>query len=154
MRKIQNSSSHHRYRPVLLPHEELAMPIEYKISPDGLFVQAVAKGAVTNEDLLSYIKEIMTSTRLMPRYKELWDGTLMTKILVDKQGIDKINEFERSHRQKVAGSKCAIVVADVKAFEIAEYFEEIARANFIDVIVFNSAVTAKTWLGIGEDVMI
>jgi len=130
------------------------MPIEYKISPDGLFVHAVAKEIVTNEDLLSYIREMVTTTRLAPRYKELWDGTLMTQIKVDKQGIDKVHEFERSHHHKVAGSKCAIVVADVKAFEIAEYFEELAKVNFIDVIVFNSTATAKTWLGIGEDVMI
>lgn len=130
------------------------MPIDYKISPDGLFVHAVAKGTVTNNDLLAYVREMLTNTRLKPRYKELWDGTLMTEVKVDKQGIDRVAELEKSHHHKVAGTKCAIVVADVRAFEIAEYFEELARANFIDVIVFNSAATARTWLGISKDVLI
>ena len=130
------------------------MPIDYKISSDGLFVHAVAKGTVTNEDVVSYATMLMTSTGLKPKFKELFDGTLITQIGVNREGIEKIAELEKMHRQKVAGSKCAIVVADSEAFELAEYFEELAKANFMDVIVFNSVATARTWLGISEDVTI
>ena len=130
------------------------MPIDYKISADGLFVHAVAKGTVTNEDVVSYATILMMSTRLKPRFKELFDGTLITQIRVNREGIEKIAELEKMHRQKVAGSKCAIVVADSEAFELAEYFEELAKANFMNVIVFNSVATARTWLGIKEDVTI
>jgi hypothetical protein len=134
--------------------EEKAMPIEHKISSDGLFVHTVVEGTITNKDLISHVMEILTNTRLVPRYKELFDGTLVAQIKVDKQGIDQVAELIKLHHQKTAGSKCAIVVVDAKAFELAEYFEELARPIFFDVIVFNSVATARTWLGIGENVMI
>ena len=130
------------------------MPIDFKISADGLFVHTVVKGTVTNEELLAHVTKMLSSTRLKPRFKELFDGTMVTKIEVDEEGIERISEVNRIHRHKVAGSKCAIVLSDARAFELAEYYEELSRANFIDVIVFNSAATARTWLGINEDVTI
>jgi hypothetical protein len=121
------------------------MPVDFKISADGLFIHTVARGTVTNDELLA-------NPRLKRGFKELFDGTMVTKVEADEEGIEKICEFYRSHRQKVSGSKSAIVLSDARAFELAEYFEELSRAYFMDVIVFNSLATARTWLGINEEV--
>ena len=130
------------------------MPIRYKISPDGLFVHTLVEGAVSNADLYEYSNLLMNDPDLKPRYRELFDATRVTKIGVDKKGIEQLSELDQQYHHKVSGSKCAIIVSDSKAFSLAEYFEELAREHFIDVIVFNSVTTARTWLGVGEDAVI
>jgi hypothetical protein len=128
------------------------MPIERKVSKDGLFVHTSAFGTVTSDELISHAQQMNKDNRIRPGFSELFDASRVTKIGITKEDIDQIVDMDGQNLEKNAGSKCAVVVAESEAFELGKYFEEISRQNYVKVIVFNSVATAKTWLGVHDTV--
>lgn len=126
------------------------MPIERKISKDGLFVHTSAFGTVTSEDLISHEIDMISDTRIKPGFGELFDASRVTEIKITKQDLEQVADMDGQNMEKFAGSKCAVVVAESEAFKLGKYFEEISRQNYVKVIVFNSVTTARIWLGVED----
>lgn len=130
------------------------MPIERKVSKDGMFVHTSAFGTVTSEDLISHEMQMISDTRIQPGFSELFDASRVTEIKITKKDLELVASLDGQNIDKFAGSKCAVVVAESEAFELGKYFEKISRQNYVKVIVFNSVTTAKTWLGINDTIEI
>jgi hypothetical protein len=128
------------------------MPIERKISKDGLFVHTSVYGTVTSEDLISHEMAMISEPRIRPGFCELFDASRATEIKVTKEDIERVADMDGKNIDRFGGSKCAIVVAESEAFELGKYFEKISRQNYVKVIVFNSVTTAKTWLGVNDTI--
>ena len=128
------------------------MPIDRKVSSDGMFVHTTAYGTVTSRDLISNARAMLSDSRIQAGFRELFDATGVTKIGITKKDLDLVADMDSEHMEKTAGSKCAIVVADSEAFELGKYFEQISRSNYVNIIVFNNVATARTWLGVSNTI--
>ena len=73
------------------------MPIERKVSKDGLFVHTSVFGTVTSEDLISHEEQMITDTRIRPGFSELFDASRVTQIKITKEDLDLVAAMDGQH---------------------------------------------------------
>ena len=117
------------------------MPVEYSVNFGGAYVEAVAKGILTTNEVCEYEATLESDSRIRPGFIELFDVTLISESRIDKKGLKRIAKTVLKNRKRSQGSKLAIVVSKKDSFERARYYERIAY-NSQNVIVFNGREVA------------
>jgi hypothetical protein len=126
------------------------MPIEYTVGSDGMFVHAVASGAVTLDDVHRYMHDVAHDEHVRPGFSELFDGCEITESDVVPESFVYICELVLADPKRKRGNKVAIVVRKSSSFHNAQQYERLVRSEAQNVIVFNDVRTAKIWLGAVE----
>ena len=127
------------------------MPIDYEVLKNGQFVYAVASGELTSEDLVGYDKALAVNHGIKDGFKELFDASRITRNDITKETVNQLVESNlQKSKDRVSGSKCAIVVSGDLSFHLAKYFESQAADLDLTTIVFNDLSTARIWLGISK----
>jgi hypothetical protein len=74
------------------------------------------------------------SIAVSPDGSEVYTHQNPTRLLID--------------RYEVQDARIAVIVSRDTTYDLARHFETLARANRMNVIVFNDLETARTWLGV------
>jgi hypothetical protein len=122
------------------------MSITYEVSADGKFVHTKMTGEVTEQDLVSYMKDFVSDERVKPGFSELIDGTKGNGVGLTEKTAEKIVEMNRSIPEKLRGSKCAMVIKKNSEFSLARHFEKLNKGLQTFIAFYNIEVAEK-WLG-------
>jgi hypothetical protein len=127
------------------------MPIEYKVSPDGNFIHAIASGQVTSQEFVDYEIAHAIDKRIKSPVSELLEIRINAFRNVSRDDIAAV--FERRKEMVIPHTRhrCAIVVSigDSHAWNLAKFYEGMAALHSPEaVIVFGDLELAKVWLGI------
>ena len=130
------------------------MPIQYSVSDDGHFIDAVASGLVTAEEFIEYEIGHTIDERIRTPLSELLviEPGAFRQITIED--ILRVIEQRRDLPQFPVTHRCAIVVAvsDLHAWDLAKFYEGMFRLHYPQVvIVFADPATARIWLGMEED---
>jgi len=120
------------------------MPVTYEVKNDGTFVYTKAHGEVSEQDLLEYQAAVLADPRIEPGYYELFDATSARAVGVSEATLEKMQQMDKLHAEKLEGGKCAVIVRS--GFELAKRFESF-RDRPHNVMVFFNLDVARAWLG-------
>ena len=123
------------------------MAIEYTVSKDGVFVEAIVTNLLTTEEVIEYITTIEHDKRIKLGFVELFDVSNMNVSQIDEDGLDQIVEKIQESEKRSRGTKLAIVVSRGSSFDRAKYIEKKVGESQ-NVIVFSRRSTAEIWLGV------
>ena len=126
------------------------MPIEYSVSGDGHFINAVASGHVTAQEFIEYELNHAVDKRIRAPLSELLVIEPGAFRQITTGDISRIIEQRRESADPPITHRCAIVVAasDYHAWDLAKFYEGMFRLHYPEVvIVFADPVTARIWLG-------
>ena len=123
------------------------MEIEYTVSKDGVFVEAIVTNLLTTEEVIEYITTIEHDKRIKLGFVELFDVSNMNVSQIDEDGLDQIVEKIQESEKRSRGTKLAIVVSRGSSFDRAKYIEKKVGESQ-NVIVFSRRSTAEIWLGV------
>jgi hypothetical protein len=123
------------------------MPITYTVEKNNSYVNAVATGILTTDEVCSYQNAVEADKSVVKGFFELFDVSRITESKIDNIGLDQIAQLVRRSNKRMKGSKLAIVLSKGTSFDRAKYYEKIAY-DIHNVIVFNSREVAEAWLGV------
>jgi len=121
--------------------------VTYTVSLDGAYVDAVATGILTTEDVCDYEDAIETDDGVVKGFVELFDVRWIAESRIDQAGLARIAEKVQAGKKRALGSKLAIIVGQGDSFERAQYYRLMAY-DAQNVVVFNFKHTAEIWLGV------
>jgi len=126
------------------------MALTYSIKLDGSLILAVARGTVTYQDVLDYVTSLTSDECIKPGMKELIDLRAADKTEVTSSGLLGVAMFTALHKEKLRGTKCAMVAGKDLAFGLAKTYQAYSESEGIEVDrrVFTDFDEACEWLGI------
>jgi hypothetical protein len=126
------------------------MPIEYEIQNEGRFINATARGIVTDEDFIKYETIHVIDERIKPPVDEMLEIAPSAAMRLTHEGIRlALKKNKELGRHKIR-HRCAIVVRhpDEIVWDLAKFYESMARMHApSSVIVFANPDIARLWLG-------
>ena len=126
------------------------MVIEYKVSEQGKYVEAIATQTLTAEEVCEYLTAIERDERIKPGFVELFDVSEIAQSQINGEGLDQIVKKIQRGPKGSRGEKVAIVVSSGTSFDRAKFIEQRIDGEYT-VIVFNHRSTAEIWLGVKKD---
>ena len=129
------------------------MPIQYSVSEDGHFIEAVASGVVTVQEFIDYELAHATNYRVKSPVSELFiiEPSALREITTDD--ISKVIEQRRDLPEQPTTHRCGLVVAisDYHTWDLAKFYEGMFRLHYPEVvIVFSDPTIARIWLGMEQ----
>jgi len=129
------------------------MPVQYSVSDDGHFLQAIASGMVTAQEFIEYEVAHAIDKRLRTPVSELLVIESGAFKQITMKDISRVIEQRRDIPEPPVTHRCAFVVAmsDYHAWDLAKFYEGMFRLHYPEiVIVFADPVTARIWLGMDK----
>jgi hypothetical protein len=130
------------------------MPIAYRVSQDGHFISAVARGTVTAEQFIDYEVAHAIDSRITPPVFELFEIEHNACQQITKEDMSKVLDQRCKVKKLPTPHRCALVVStsDIHMWELAKFYEGMVMLHSPEtVIVFGEQRTARVWLGIHEE---
>jgi hypothetical protein len=124
------------------------MPIDYQVGEGGRFVHMAAGEHLGPDELLDCVRRLYADPAARPGFLLLVDLSRTARVGVTHETLEQIVPVIRSDPERRRGGKTAIVAATNASFELSRFYEQLAGAENVDVIVFNSVDVAKIWLGV------
>src|SRR4051812_12146665 len=87
------------------------MPVSYTVTERGSFVDFVATGSVTGEEIIAQAEAIAVDERIAPGYAKLCDTTGITALEVKADFFDALLEIEQRSQLVHRLGRMAIVVS-------------------------------------------
>ena len=126
------------------------MSIEYDIQSDGHFINATARGIVTDEDFIEYETIHVIDEQIRAPVDELLEIAPSAEMSLTHEGIRQALKKNRELGRHKIRHRCAIVVRhpDEIAWDLAKFYESMARLHApSSVIVFANPDVARLWVG-------
>jgi len=124
------------------------MPIDYQVSEDGRFVRMEAGDSLTADELLDCVRRLFADSAVASGFRLLVDLSRTGENNVTYATLEGIAAVLREQPERRRGGKTAIVTGTSRSFAMSRSYEQLASAEGVDIIVFNSVDIAKVWLGV------
>lgn len=120
------------------------MPIHY--SNDNGMIVTTLKGRVTDEELITYYKEMDISDVSLP-WRELIDASGVTEMAITTEGQWKLAAYVLSKSDLLSGGKVAMVAVSDMVYGMFRMWEGQRSDVDYEVRVFRSLAFALNWIG-------
>ena len=121
------------------------MSVSYRIDSAQKIVYTAFDGAVTDHEILSHARDILSDPAIDSSFVELISAATSSMEAVTGPGIREVAHLLESSN---AVQKLGIVVSQDVEFGLARMVELSAGESVIEISVFREQVDARSWLGI------
>lgn len=121
------------------------MPITYRIFGAEPFVLSTALGNVSDADLLTHQRELMSDPKFDPSYPQLDD---LRDADMESVSADCIQTLARTHVASRRPAKRALLVGSDVAYGLARMLQALREGSRPEIQVFRDVDQALGWLGV------
>ncbi len=122
------------------------MSITFTIDKHRRFIHRVVSGAVTTDEILAHITEILQHPDYQPGMKSLTDIRAIQQY-ASPEDVRQIANFILGRSKEVQGGRAAVVVAQDVSFGMARMLELLTESSPLSIGVFRELAEAYEWLG-------
>ena len=123
---------------------EGGLPVSYSIDPNQKLVTTRIWGAITNDEVSQFNRQLRTDPLFDPTYNQLAD---MSDVTVNMITRDNVQETARD-QYFAPGTRRALVVSDDTTFGLCRMYATYAETLGQVVTVFRDRAEAEAWLGL------
>lgn len=124
------------------------MSLEYELQENGKIVIAHATGVLTLQDFISMAENMKRDDDLRDPHNTLLDVRSVSEVRLTDEDLQTIADGLTSGSRKLGARKLAIVATKEQSFNLGNKYQHVTKGVSETVIVFYSAETARTWLGL------
>jgi hypothetical protein len=128
--------------------EGMIMAAEYTYDEEKNFLHTRFYGVLTDEDLKWQAEAVTSDPRIRPGTREIVDLTGIEDIKASPESLKLIVATDRSHRDKLAGMRTAIVAPTDLLYGYSRMYEIFAELGEspVTIEVFRTIDEAREWL--------
>ncbi|MBN1476805.1 hypothetical protein JXA47_08630 [Candidatus Sumerlaeota bacterium] len=123
------------------------MPVKHTVLQGGHLVAERYRGAISHEELISHVKEILLDSSIAPRANSISDCRFATFPETTAENIHELSDLHGEPENRTSFNRLAIVISG-EGFSTARMFEAQVKKYAVDILVFSGFDVACAWLGI------
>jgi len=128
------------------------MPIRYELKPDQKLVILVHVGAVTDEEFLSFYRDLYETAGFDDSFNLLVDLRHTESSVRSTAALaELVNFMRRQYLSTTRRPKVAVVAPEDISFGLARMYEGFSSDVPWDFVVFRAVDAALAWLGLPEN---
>lgn len=132
------------------------MPYRYRIDPSLGVAFFEGWGAFTAQDLFGSVRQLVADPDWKPGMVALCDVRRMDRFEADTGDVQRRTALDRSLRDRIQGSRCALVTASEEVYGMLRLYEGFSESwdeepPPAEIGVFRDMAEARRWLGLPPD---
>ena len=127
------------------------MTITYHVEAEAELVLTTGKGVLTDSDLHSYVKAVLSNSEVRPGFNELIDLRAVTRVQLSDPEIDTTIQAILESEQQIKETNTAMVASDGNTDEISRLYEILQTSVPATVRFFGDLSEARAWLGLSQE---